>query len=330
MLPIISIVIPTYNEEENIKRCVDSIYKQEYPKKLLEVLLVDNYSQDKTLEIAKKYPVIILTNKIKDVQVSKMIGLKNAKGELLYFMDADSEFKSNDYLRKLVCPLLNNPLIVGSFGTICQAPNDNSLNRFLTYDILQRDPVLEYFSPSVYSTVIEKQKDYFLCKYEINKIAPEGRCLFWKKKLMQASIVKGKKFMDLDALAILVEYGFCYFAFVSNAKTYHHHVQGLTSLIKKRLRNINRNYIPHYETRHYKWFNLNSKKDVIRIILWIFYAHLIFPAFIKGLIKSIKHKDLWCLWYEPMLVLLLTDITLFGFLRESQGRKFIFSAFNLK
>lgn len=323
LLPSISIVVPTYNEEQNIKRCLDSIFKQDYPKKLLEVFVIDNYSEDKTLEIAKKYPVIILMNKIKDNNNSKMIAFHKSKGDLFYFMDADLEFKSKDYLKKLVFPLLDNLLIVGSFGNMCSAPNDSSLNRFLTYDVHQRDPVLEYFSPSVYSTVVEKRKEYLLCKYQIDKIPPEGRCLFWKKKLLETPIAKGKKYMDLDNLVFLVKNGFYYFAYVPQAQKYHRHAQGIKSLVKKRLRNVNNNYLQHYETRQYTWFNLKNKKDVLRILYWIIYAHLIVPAFIRGCIKALRYRDLYCIWYEPFLTLLLTDITLYSFISNPRGLQFI-------
>ena len=52
--PLISIIIPTLNEEENMKRCLHSIFSQSYPRKYLEVIVVDNYSEDNTLKIAKK------------------------------------------------------------------------------------------------------------------------------------------------------------------------------------------------------------------------------------------------------------------------------------
>lgn len=322
-LPTISIIIPTYNEEFNIKRCLDSIFKQNYPKKLLEVIVVDNYSEDKTIEITQKYPVIILMNKIKNTQVSKMVGLRKAKGDTFYYMDADLEFKSKDFLKRLAACLMDNPLIIGSFGKMCHIPNDNSLNRFLTYDVHQRDPLLEYFSPSIYSTVIKREQEYFLCQYRLDKIPPEGRCLFWKKKIMKTSIAKGKEFKDLDSLVTLVKNGFCYFAYVPKAEEYHWHVQGIKSLIKKRLRNIRRNFIPNYKTREYTWFNLDTKKDLLKIIFWIFYAHLILPAFIRGCIKAIRYKDYYCILYEPFLSLLLTDLTLYGFMSNTGGLQFI-------
>lgn len=322
-LPSISIVVPTYNEQRHIKACLDSIFKQDYPKKLLEVFVIDNYSQDKTVDIAKKYPVTLLMSKIKNNHISKMIAFHKAKGDLFYYMDADLEFKSEDYLSKLVYPLLDNPLIVGSSGKVVQIPHDTSLNRFLTYETHQRDPVLEYFSPSIYSSIVEKRETYFLCKYQLGKIPPIGRCLFWKKKLLKTPIGKAEKFLDLDNLVFLVKSGFCYFAFVPQAQEYHHHVQGIKSLLEKRLRNIRHNFLPHYETREYTWFNLQKKSDILKIIFWIIYAHLIIPAFVRGCVKAIRQRDIYCIWYEPLLTLLLTDFTLYGFVASRRGLLFL-------
>jgi len=325
-LPSISIVVPTYNEEENIKACLISIFKQDYLRELLEVFVVDNYSTDKTLEIARKYPVKIIRSKIKNNHISKMIAFKKAKGDLFYYMDADLEFVHKDYLKKLVHPLLDDSKIVGSSGKVVQLPNDNSLNRYLTHELHQRDPVLEYFSPSIKSTMIARKKGYYLCRYSLDKIPPVGRCLFWKNKLMQTPIAEAEKFLDLDNIVFLVKNGFCDYAFVPEAEEYHHHVQDLKSLLKKRLRNIQHNFIPHYETRQYTWFNLSKKRDVLKIVLWVMYAHLIIPAFIRGFLKAIRHKDFYCILYEPFLTLLLTDISIYGFINNHRGLQFIRSS----
>ena len=56
--PKISIVIPAYNEEKNIKECIDSVFESDYRKDKIEVIVVDDGSTDNTLNIAKRYPNI--------------------------------------------------------------------------------------------------------------------------------------------------------------------------------------------------------------------------------------------------------------------------------
>lgn len=53
-LPLVSVIIPTLNEEKNIGRCLESIRKQTYPKDKIEIIVVDNDSTDKTREIVRK------------------------------------------------------------------------------------------------------------------------------------------------------------------------------------------------------------------------------------------------------------------------------------
>ena len=60
-LSLVSVVITTRNEEKNIENCLQSIKIQTYPQELIEIIVVDNNSTDKTKEITLKYTNLILT-----------------------------------------------------------------------------------------------------------------------------------------------------------------------------------------------------------------------------------------------------------------------------
>ncbi|MCL0034860.1 glycosyltransferase [Dehalococcoidia bacterium] len=85
--PLVSIIIPTYNSQRTLERCLNSIGRQTY--KNIEVIVVDNGSVDKTAEIAQVCgaKVHILT----DVERSKQInyGVKMAHGKYVYRVDSD-------------------------------------------------------------------------------------------------------------------------------------------------------------------------------------------------------------------------------------------------
>ena len=49
----ISVIIPARNEEQNIEKCIQTILDNNYPKELLEIIVIDDYSTDKTAELAK-------------------------------------------------------------------------------------------------------------------------------------------------------------------------------------------------------------------------------------------------------------------------------------
>jgi len=82
-----SIIIPTYNEEDCIERCIKAVLNQNH--KDLEVILVDDGSTDKTAEIAKRYPIKIVKGKHGGNSAAKNFGWKKAKGDVVIFIDAD-------------------------------------------------------------------------------------------------------------------------------------------------------------------------------------------------------------------------------------------------
>ncbi len=106
---IVSVIIPAYNEEEDIDGCVKTLINQTY--KPLEIIFVDDGSTDKTLEILNKYKEIkILKQDHKGPGAARNLGAGKSKGEIVVFVDADMEF-NEDYIEKLVKPILDNQTI---------------------------------------------------------------------------------------------------------------------------------------------------------------------------------------------------------------------------
>ncbi|MDQ5984144.1 MAG: hypothetical protein RUMPE_01180 [Eubacteriales bacterium SKADARSKE-1] len=102
----VSVIIPVRNEENYIEHCIDSVIAQDFPKKDLELILVDGLSCDRTAEIIRKYMkkydfIKLLSNPRKTVQCALNIGIKNAVGTYIVRMDAHSEY-ATDYVSKCI------------------------------------------------------------------------------------------------------------------------------------------------------------------------------------------------------------------------------------
>ncbi len=312
VLPKISIVVPTFNEEKNIGICLRSIYQQNYPRNKLEVFVIDDYSTDETVRIARKFPVKIMYSGKHHGEVSKMIGFKKSTGKYFMYFDADVEIGGRDFFQKMILPLEFDTSIVASFTNEGARSSDPALERFLSFDTLQRDSLYQFFSSSVESTIIEKQKGYFVCNYLLNKIPPSGRCLYRRLSLLNL-VKKYDIFLELDFLIILVMNKYSRFAYIPSAHLYHHHAPSLKVLIRKRMYNVKNVYLRTRSKKLYTWFDLTKRRDQIKLLSWILYVHLILPSVLVGMYKSLKHRDGAGL-YEPIVNVLVTDAILFAFL----------------
>ncbi len=97
MVPRFSFIIPTLNESSYIGDCVRSIKNQTV--KDFEIIVVDSYSKDDTVEIARKLGANVLFEAKKGPGAARNTGAKQAKGRLLIFADADVRF-SADFLHE--------------------------------------------------------------------------------------------------------------------------------------------------------------------------------------------------------------------------------------
>jgi len=86
---MISVIIPTFNEEENIAQCLVSLSHQNIPRTDYEIIVVDGGSKDATCEIAKKYADVVFTQTSKKVGGARNDGIKVAKGDIVATTDAD-------------------------------------------------------------------------------------------------------------------------------------------------------------------------------------------------------------------------------------------------
>jgi len=95
---MISIIIPTLDEERYIGRILDALQKQTFSE--FEAIVVDGCSDDGTREIAEKYGFVrVINSSVRNVSYQRNLGAKEAKFERLLFLDADSHI-GEDFLEK--------------------------------------------------------------------------------------------------------------------------------------------------------------------------------------------------------------------------------------
>lgn len=130
--PLISVLLPAYNEGENIVASLTSLLNQDYPN--LELIVIDDGSQDETLTLATAlsltrthHPVTVL-HKTNGGKASALnLGFTHSSGELVMVMDADSRIAKNAL--KLMLPKFQNPKIDAVAGQVAIGVEGNFITQ---------------------------------------------------------------------------------------------------------------------------------------------------------------------------------------------------------
>jgi len=109
---MISVIIPAYNEEKSLPACLASLRNQ--TQKDIEIIVIDDGSTDRTKQEAKKFSVKTLEQSHKGPGSARNLGAKNARGEILVFVDSDMTFDKN-FIKELTKPITNRQSI-GTFS----------------------------------------------------------------------------------------------------------------------------------------------------------------------------------------------------------------------
>lgn len=109
---LLSIIIPAFNAEPYIDRCIASVYKDAPSFEVFEVIVINDGSKDKTSQIFRDYceqysNLLIIDKENEGVSVARNVGIRTAKGKYVLFLDVDDE------------------LTVGSLGKLCTYLSEN-------------------------------------------------------------------------------------------------------------------------------------------------------------------------------------------------------------
>lgn len=174
-MKLFSVILPIYNVENYIDRCLNSIYSQQLDDELFEVIAVDDGSPDNSIGVVSKYMNLhsnlhILNKENGGVSSARNEGIKIANGEYLLFVDPDDSVISNSLIQ-LVNKLKTNSdvelLILRSYNNLTKKENYKWIENFSIskeytgYDLVSSN----YIRGSVCGCVFKKK---FIDKYELD------------------------------------------------------------------------------------------------------------------------------------------------------------------
>ena len=125
---LISIIVPVFNAQNYIEKCIKSIICQTYID--WELLLVDDGSTDSSYEICKKYinkKINVFHKNNGGVSSARNYGLKKSKGDYIVFIDAD-DYVDKNYLKNLYDNIRDNDLVVSGYKEVYSNGKVNKRN----------------------------------------------------------------------------------------------------------------------------------------------------------------------------------------------------------
>lgn len=146
----VSIIVPIYNAEEYLEKCITSIIHQSY--KNLEIILVDDGSTDGSLEICKRYEsidtrIVVVEQRNFGVVRARQLGVKTATGDFIGWVDAD-DWIEPEYMEKLTRLQIESEADIVAAAHFHDIGNDsrlvkNGVNTGI-YEVKQLLPVMLY------------------------------------------------------------------------------------------------------------------------------------------------------------------------------------------
>lgn len=133
----VTVIIPARNESANIKACLSALMAQTYPRSLMEIIVVDDLSEDDTAEIVKNFPVKLIRNNPKPSTIAFKkqaiaTGISQASGALILTTDADC-IVANTWVSTMVNTLQSQRAYMVT-GPVKMMPGNQCLSMFQSLD----------------------------------------------------------------------------------------------------------------------------------------------------------------------------------------------------
>ncbi|OGH05944.1 MAG: hypothetical protein A2W22_03380 [Candidatus Levybacteria bacterium RBG_16_35_11] len=285
--PLVSIVIPTYNRKEMVERLINSIFANSY--KNLEIIVIDDASPDDTLDYLKKKFAknkklkVIKNRKNLFTAGSRNVGIKNSKGELIFFIDDDNVLDKDTV--KFLVEEFNIDEKLGEAGPVNYNYNNKKKalwfitkrNMFTTKTSQPRD-LNEVFGKKVWETVDIPNA------FMVRKSVIEKNKIFFREKL-------GIMYEESDFAYRIKKAGYS-IRVIRNAKIYHD--------IEKKEGSFIKDYMYHFMVDKRRPFVIARNRIIFHSIystnfqfffilvffIWFFTAYYFYKIiFYKGLGK---------------------------------------------
>ncbi|MCU0666111.1 MAG: glycosyltransferase [Candidatus Omnitrophica bacterium] len=322
----ISVSIPVYNSSKYLELCLKTIFDQDYPPDLIEVLVVDGGSCDNTLDIARKYKTIILNNSKRLGEYGMRIAIENATGDLVVIFAADNGLVGKNWLKDVAEGFSKYPDLSCVWGKMVAAKQDPMIMRY--YELIQSEPLAQFLNRNLDAYLKKASVEIINARnYKIFDVDP-CRPLCWGANgiVYRLKDVKhlflGEKYIgDNEVFQRMVESGKNKVAYSYDLNIYHHTVDSIWHWVKKWKRNYTQIFLETRHERRIDWFYCGNFR--LKMFFWLIYSLVPVFSFVHSLYLMIRDRNIYWL-FHPLMCFLQTVTYLFWTFALPKGRRSLF------
>ncbi|MBM3245212.1 MAG: glycosyltransferase [Candidatus Omnitrophica bacterium] len=318
-----SISLPVYNSGKYLESCLKSIYEQDYPKELIEILVVDGGSSDDTLEIAKAYNTRVFPNPKRLGEYGMQVAVQNASGDLLILFAADNGLAGRDWLKKAEAAFLGYKDLSCVWGKMIASDNDPVIMRY--YELIQSEPLAHFLNKNL-NAYLKKAETKIICgaEFKVFNVDPEkplcwgANGIVYRLKDVKSIFLSEKYIGDNEIFQYMVEKGSSQVAYSFSLNIYHHTVSSIGHWVSKWKRNYTQIFLKTRGQRRIDWFYCGNFR--LKMALWLAYSLVPVFSIVHSIYLSARDKNIYWM-YHPLMCFLQTVTYLYWTIILPEGRK---------
>ena len=318
-LPSVSIVSCTYNANPSLfKQVLEALRAQDYPKNLIEHIVMDAGSENGTIELAKKFgcKVYVHPEFREEEQVRASLGFKKAKGKIILIIQSDNLVTSKDWIRRMVQPFLQNKDVFCTYTAHYSYKKNMSATTRYGALIGANDPLISPFfldkiekvamTTKRYNKgeIISENKNYYVVKFEKHDFPPLGdNGQMVLRSVMEKVNGDPKRYLHLDSFAKMFDLGYDTCGVVKTS-VIHIITSDLIRLVTRRIQLKETFFDNRRDRRRFLIFDWNSRKDRINLLKYIVFSVTIIPTLLQSVRGYLKIRD--SAWFlHPLICFLM-------------------------
>ena len=310
--PSISVIVPTLNSERTLEACLGAISGQDYPADLVEIIVADAGSTDRTLEIARRYTDRVYPNPLRTGEAGKAAGLRQASHAIVAFIDSDNILSHPRWFCQMVEPFAEEEIIGAEPVEYTYRRSDELITRYCAL-MGMNDPLCLFLGNyDRYNQITGKWTEaplddlrdcgtYLRFDVQPRKMPTIGANGFMVRRSTLEGVDVGEYLFDVDLLYDLALQGRRTYAKVKTGIVHVFSGTVGTFVRKQRRRMRDYRYYSSLGLRKYPW----RKLEKWRLLKFIVYCVLIFPLLIQAAVGYVRKPDVAWLFHPLACVVTL-------------------------